>query len=80
MNKPHMSDYDAWRNSSVGLWFFEHHLQGEADLSASENGRAVGLFSPAIDYMTFVRKAGVIEGIEHAINSDPFEVEREEQK
>ena len=81
MNQPKQSEYDGWRNSAVGIWFFEHYLQGYADTAAIENGKSAGRY-PAKDedHMICVRKAGHISGVEFTINADPFEEEREEKK
>ncbi|KKL73857.1 hypothetical protein LCGC14_2070690, partial [marine sediment metagenome] len=28
MNKPTMSEFDGWKHSTVGRWFFDEFLQG----------------------------------------------------
>lgn len=77
MKRPTVSEFDGWRQSVVGIWFFEHYLQGYADFSAGQNGRAVGLYSTSHEeLMTYARNAGVIQGVEYAIGTDPFEEER----
>jgi len=80
MNTPKMSEFDGWRASPVGRWFFEVVLQGYADASAGINGRAVGSLeeSQGKEILTYVKNAGVISGIEYAIACDPFEEERQE--
>jgi len=57
-------------------------LQDYADLSAIDNGRSVGNLEATSfeDYAQHVRNAGVIAGVEHAINFDPFEEERDEDQ
>ncbi len=74
MKRPLMREYDNWRRSSVGQWFFEHYLQEYADEGARLNGRQIG----QMEYDVCVRNAGVIEGVEYAITADPFEEERDE--
>ena len=82
MIQPALTEYDAWRVSPISQWFFEHYLQGLADAQAAENGRSVGLLedSKGKEFMTFVRNAGVISGLEQAINEDPFLEGREERE
>lgn len=81
MITPSINDFDGWRNSLVGQWFFEYVLQGLADEAARLNGRAIGTYATKEeDYLTYVRNAGHISGIEYAITLDPFEVERESLK
>lgn len=79
---PSISEYDGWRNSPVGRWFFDTYLQGYADASAGINGRAVGGVEDTSgkEFLTYVKNAGVISGVEYAILSDPFEEEREERE
>lgn len=79
MNAPKLNEYDGWRNSAIGIWFFEHYLQGYADLAAIENGKAAGTWTDiGRDHMNYVRNAGHVSGVEFVINNDPFEGEREE--
>ena len=80
MNRPTMSEFDGWKNSATGIWFFEHYLQGYADIMAGENGRGVGVIEETIgkELLTFVKNAGVICGVESVISLDPFDDEREE--
>jgi hypothetical protein len=81
MITPTIHDFDGWRNSPVGQWFFEYVLQGLADEAARQNGRAVGTYATRDeDYLTYVRNAGHISGVEYAITLDPFETERESLK
>lgn len=78
MNQPKLTEFDSWRNTAIGIWFFEHYLQNYVDAAAMENGKAAGTYtSKDIDHMIFVRNAGLIHGIEYAINIDPFEEERQ---
>ena len=76
-----MKEFDGWRASPVGVWFFETVLQGYADASAGINGRAVGSVedSQGKEIMTYVKNAGVINGVEYVIALDPFEDERPEE-
>jgi hypothetical protein len=80
MNTPKMSEFDGWRASAVGRWFFEVVLQGYADASAGINGRAVGSLeeSQGKEILTYVKNAGVINGVEYVIELDPFIEERQE--
>ena len=80
MNKPTMSDFDGWRNSATGVWYFEHYLQSYADMQAQENGRSVGRIEEDTqqEFITAVRNAGVIQGVDNVVSLDPFEEEREE--
>ena len=80
VNSPSITEFDGWRASPTSQWFFEVFLQGYADAMAGENGRGVGRIEETADreLLTFVRNAGVISGVEIAINIDPFEDEREE--
>jgi len=88
MNKPTMSEFDGWKHSTVGRWFFDEFLQGYADISAGQNGRGVGVVEETVDkeLLTFVRNAGVILGVESVIAGiseeddllDPFAEERRE--
>ena len=81
MNQPKITEYDGWRSSAIGIWFFEHYLQGYADEAANINGRAVGTYpTKDEDHMTYVRNAGHINGVEYTINNDPFEEERNESE
>ena len=79
INEPKMSEFDGWRSSPVGAWYFEV-LQGYANASADMNGRQVGSMedSQGKEFMTYVKNAGVINGVEYAINLDPFEDRRQE--
>lgn len=79
-NKPTISEFDGWRNSPVGRWFFDHYLQGYADEGAKINGKAAGTYTSTEDHITLVRNAGFITGVEHAIHVDPLEGERNEAK
>ena len=88
MNRPSISEFDGWKNSPVGQWYFRVYLKEYADLAAGENGRGVGRVEETVDaeFMTFVRNAGVIQGVESVINGiteedlllDPFVEERDE--
>ena len=82
MHQPTLQEFDSWKNSSIGKWYFEFYLQGFADKSAQENGRSFGLISEVKDedFMIHVRNSGFITGVEYAINTDPFEDSREEAK
>ena len=73
-------DFDAWREMPVGRWFFDQVLQGYADEAAKENGRAVGSLeeTQGKEFMSFVKNAGHISGVEYVINLDPFDEERQE--
>ena len=73
------NEFDGWRNSPVGRWFFDTYLQGYADVSAADNGRSVGNLEATSfeDYAVHVKNAGIVEGVEYAINADPFIEERE---
>ena len=81
MNIPSISEFDGWKASIVGQWYFEHYLQGYANATAEENGRAVGKRGASFedDYMILARQAGIVEGVEFAITADPFEEERKEK-
>lgn len=75
-----ISDFDGWRNSPVGIWFFDL-LREYADEAAKINGRAPGSYLTAHeDFVAFIRNAGHIDGIEYVINFDPFEEERNESE
>ena len=78
--KPTLSQFDAWK--AAGQWYFEVYLQGYADATAEENGRSVGNRGATLqdDYMILAKMAGVVEGVEFAITSDPFADEREEMQ
>ena len=80
MIKPTLREFDEWRTTSVGKWFFDEVLVKDAQERAMLNGRAVGVRGPTLyeDYMILAKEAGVIEGILYAINEDPFEDERKE--
>lgn len=77
MKPPKLTEYDGWRNSAISIWFFEHYLQTWVNKQAIENGKALGSFPKDEDYLTYVKNAGIIKGIEDVINEDPFEEERE---
>ena len=79
MIEPTLQEFDGWKHSSTGKWFFEHYLQGYADESAGVNGRSFGQMSEVKDddFMIHVFNSGVINGVEYAINTDPFEDARE---
>ena len=86
MNRPTMAEFDGWKNTAVGAWYFHHYLQGFADIYAMENGRAVGNRGASMheDYMILAKQAGIVEGVESVINGiseedellDPFAEER----
>ena len=80
MNPPKMKEFDGWRNSVTGIWFFEYVLPDYARLTAEENGRSVGNRGDTMqeDYMILAKQAGIVEGVEYAATLDPFENEREE--
>lgn len=79
--QPTINDYDGWRNSLVGQWFFEHVLQTYADESAKENGKMPGsLYQAHEDFAVYVRNAGHITGVEYVIHLDPFEDKRQSLK
>ena len=82
MNRPTIREFDRWRNTEVGIWFFDVHLKGWADAMAMENGRGVGRVedSEDMEFMTVVRNAGVVQGVDNAITEDPFVDEREERE
>ena len=79
MNKPKMNEFDGWKNSSTGLWYFNVYLQQYADRAAGENGRGVGRVEDTVDseFMTFVKNAGVIQGVENVINGTKEEVDKD---
>jgi len=79
MITPKMQEYDGWRNSAVGIWFFETFLQSYADEAARQNGKAPGSYqSQWEDFAAYVRNAGYISGVEYTITIDPFEETRHE--
>jgi len=80
MNRPTMAQYDGWRASPAGQWFFGVYLQEVANQTAEDNGRSVGNRGSTLhdDYMILAKQAGSVDGIEFAINHDPFEDERKE--
>ena len=95
MQKPKMRQFDGWKSSAVGQWFFREYLQDYADSSAMENGRQFGRVEETAEkeVMTAARNAGVIQGVDDVINGirdteeesynsqlDPFAEEREEQE
>ena len=77
-----MKEFDGWRASPVSVWFFEEVLHEYVRAAAAINGRAVGSTEDSIgkELMTFVKNAGVINGVEYVIDLDPFEDEREDIK
>ena len=78
MNRPTMSEFDGWKNSATGIWFFEY-VQDQANDMAGENGRKIGLFDDkGVDHMSGVRMSGFVAGMEEVITHDPFLEEREE--
>ena len=74
-----INEFDGWRNSPVGRWYFDTYLKGYADAAAAENGRSLGNLAETSfeDYAIHVKNAGIVEGIEYAIHTDPFIEERE---
>ena len=80
MNRPTMAEFDGWKNTAVGAWYFEY-VQDQADKIAMANGRQVGQFeNEGVDHMIAVRQAGFVKGMEDVITHDPFEDEREEKE
>ena len=75
-----ISEYDAWRNSRVGIWFFEEWLPEQSRNLAEHNGRSVGA-EPTLeqDYMSLAKRSGLVEGIDAVADADPFIDEREEK-
>ena len=90
MNTPTMSEFDGWKSSSISQWYFREFLQKYADTAAGENGRSVGAFEETKGkaFMTSVKNAGVVQGVEHVINGiteeegllDPFAEERNQDE
>jgi len=87
--RPKKAEFDQWKSTHVGVWFFQEYLQGYADESAGINGRGVGRVEETAEaeFMTFVRNAGVIQGVESVIDGiteedptlDPFYEERADE-
>lgn len=75
MHQPREREFKAWRNSEVGIWFFEHVLQSYADVLARANGTAIG----QQEIETCIRYAGTVEGVEYAISLDPYEGDQEDE-
>jgi len=87
MNAPNMKDFDDWKSSPTGQWFFGRFdvdgsviekgwLQEQADLRAQDIGRSMGRQDmPDKDHMEAVRQAGFVYGIEYALEIDPWERE-----
>ncbi len=73
-----MKEFDGWRASPGSRWYFEGVLKDYAEAKAAENGRAVGARGDSMeeDYMILAKQAGHVEGVEFAIELDPFEGER----
>ena len=90
MNTPTLIEFDSWKNSPIGVWYFREYLQGFADAMARENGRNIGGFedSESKAFMTSVKNAGVIKGVDDVINGiteeddllDPFAEERNDDE
>ena len=79
--KPTMRDYDDWCLHPVTTWYMNEVLQGYANAKAAENGRSVGQRGDRMedDYMILAKQAGHIEGVEFAVELDPFENKRPEE-
>jgi len=87
MTRPTINEFDAWKSSFAGQWFFGEYLQGYADALAGANGRSAGLIEgdQEKEIVVLVRNAGIISGVESVIlgatedgaELDPFQEERE---
>ena len=79
MNQPGMNDFDMWKLSPVGQWYFDVHLKKLAEESAYQNGVSAGIRESSLeaDHMHHVWQAGWIHGVLDAIANDPFIEERE---
>lgn len=73
------TDYDIWRYSPVGKWFFDTMLTEE--ISLHEHALGGGSVLSDEPYKTSIRYAeavGIIAGIELTCALDPFKEERNE--
>ena len=67
MNEPKISEFDGWRESSVGRWFFEVVLQGYADafpiMTLTEEGEGYRVLGELYSVMPSVMdRVNSIEG------------------
>ena len=88
MKQPTISEFDGWKDSPVGQWYFRTYLAEYARKVAEEAGRSIGMMGETFDtdYMYHAKEAGRVDGIEAVVSGiteenpllDPFEAEREE--
>ena len=78
MAQPTMREFDEWKHTEVGKWFFNHFLQGYADQEAMRNGRMDEDEARYSDSNRRTYNAGVVAGVDFAIEIDPYMEDREQ--
>jgi len=74
-------DFDQWRQSPVGRWFFEEQLTKEIARRDTEIGSGAALSDdPYKTLRAYAELVGIGAGISFACRFDPFKEKRNEAK
>ena len=73
MQEPTRDDFEAWRNSPIGEWFF-NEISEEAEKSAADQGAGscLNYDSSESTALRYANVCGYINGIAYVVGLDPF--------